>query len=44
MDLDLDHDAGETCLGGGMHCPTASTLCPKNVHLFILHITLSKIK
>jgi len=26
-DLDQYHDTGETCLGGGMHCPSASTLC-----------------
>jgi len=24
-DLDLDRDTGKTCLGGGMHCPNASS-------------------
>jgi len=23
---DLDRDTGKTCLGGGMHCPGASSL------------------
>jgi len=23
--IDLDRDTGKTCLGGGMHCPSASS-------------------
>ena len=46
MDLDLYRDAGETCLGGGMHCHSVTLhlhCVPKNVHLFIFQITCQKL-
>ena len=27
MDLDPDCNTGKTCIGGGMHCPSASSFC-----------------
>jgi len=27
LDPDTYHDTDKTCLGGGMHCPSASSFC-----------------
>jgi len=33
-DPDPDRDTGKTCLGGGMYCPSASSLCYYFCHRF----------
>ena len=36
-DPDTDRDTGKTCLGGGMHCPSASSLqCDFVAHLIVV--------